>query len=393
MKRIFRLAFCTTVIICLAFALTQTSLAAGSLVTNDTVNFRAGASLDADVIRALDPGVSVEVLEHDPAGWTKVKFSGVEGYIKSDYLTIPSGASGIAFKTTDEVNFRTGPSLEASILYSLKLGSVVEAVEHDPAGWSKVRVDGTVGYIKSEFLALHVQNAQQGSNAQQGASAQQASNTQQGTAAAAQPSEAPKPAPLPDTLITIDEANVRQEPSLDSEIIIALSANSSVQALERGPDGWTKVMVDDMIGYIWSELLSVTGRNVELLDWSVVRNIIQRGAPIPVIDVRTGQTYYIKCFSIGDHADVETATKADTDIVFDIRGGVWSWAARPVWVLIGDRLVAASINGMPHDVSTISGNGLNGHFCLHFLGSVTSSTSVSYKQDLQNAVMEAWNAR
>jgi hypothetical protein len=109
-----------------------------------------------------------------------------------------------------------------------------------------------------------------------------------------------------------------------------------------------------------------------------------------VVDVRTGITFKLRAFSKSGHADVETPTRADTDAILRSRNGVWAWAPRPVWVTIGDRTIAAALNGMPHDVSTISGNGLNGHLCLHFNNTVTNSKT--YQRDLNNAVMEAWNA-
>ena len=357
--------FCTIILSCLAFVVMQTAMAADTLVTNDSVNFRSGASTDSEVIRTLSPGISVEVLEHNPAGWSKVRSNGTVGYVKSEFLTIPSGSGGVTFRTTDGVNFRKTPSIDGEVISAINLGTNVEVIEHNPSGWSKVRINGDIGYIKSEFLTLPVSGSQ-------------------GSGASSQ---------TPDTLKTVDGVNFRAAPSLEANIISTLNVNSTVQVLDRDPNGWTKVMANGDVGYIRSDLLSVTGRNVELLDYSVVRSIIKCGVVIPVIDVRTGRTYNIKCFSVGDHADVEPVTRADTDTIFDIRGGVWSWDARPVWVVIGDHLIAASIHGMPHDVSTIPDNGMNGHLCLHFLGSTTSSTSVSYKQDLQNAVQEAWNAR
>ena len=129
---------------------------------------------------------------------------------------------------------------------------------------------------------------------------------------------------------------------------------------------------------------------VEMLEWSVVRDILPINEPIQVIDVRTLRIYDIKCSSYYDHADVEPVTQEDTDIMYDIRDGIRSWDARPVWVMIDGKLIAASLHGMPHGGYTVSGNGMNGHLCLHFKGSTTSSPSAEYKSDLQNAVQEAW---
>ena len=366
MRRYLRMISCVVVLFSLVVLLVPTARAAGVLITSGTVNFRASASLDAEIIRTLDPGTSVEVLDHDPAGWSKVTVGGISGYIKSEYLTVPAGVESAVFETTGGVNFRSAPSLDADIITAVPAGTGVNVLEHNPAGWSRVRFDGTVGYMKSEFLALSAIGAEYGGSIDYESL---------------------------ETLKTIEGVNLRSGPSVDSSIIRVLDANTSVAVIERGDSGWTKVVSNDTVGYIRSDLLSVSGFNVELLDWSVVRNMIPRNQLIYVIDVRTGRSYYIKCFSIYDHADVEPATQADTDIFYDIRNGIRSWDARPVWVQIGDHLIAASLHGMPHDVSWIPDNGMPGHICLHFLGSTTSSTSASYKADLQNAVQEAWAAR
>jgi hypothetical protein len=119
---------------------------------------------------------------------------------------------------------------------------------------------------------------------------------------------------------------------------------------------------------------------------------MRNGVPMRVVDVRTGISFNLQSFSIGDHADVEPPTLADTEAKLSSRGGRWSWAPRPVWVTINGRTIAGALAGMPHDVSTIPDNGVNGHFCLHFRGSTTTSTSATYRRDLQNAVTEAFEA-
>ena len=349
--------------------LTASAAAVEMVVTRNGVNFRAEASLQSQVIRALDAGARAQLLEHDPAGWSKVIVDGTTGYIKSEFLAVPAGTGPVTFKTTDTVNFRSGPSTGAAVITALDPGASVEVLEHDPAGWSLVRANGTTGYIKSEFLARPVNDSQDTSTS---------ATTRSGTS--------------PVILKTSDAVNFRTGPSTNAGIIRTLSPGAIVGVIEYDPYGWSLVSLNNEIGYIRSDFLR-PGNDVELLDWSIVINILRNGEPIQIIDVRTGLSFNLQCFSKGDHADVEPVTLSDTGTIFRTRDGVWSWAARPLWVVINNRVIAASMHGMPHSISTISGNGVDGHFCLHFLGSTTSSTSESYKADLQNAVMEAWNAR
>jgi hypothetical protein len=132
---------------------------------------------------------------------------------------------------------------------------------------------------------------------------------------------------------------------------------------------------------------------VELLAWRAIRDLIPTDAPMVVIDVRTGITFNMRCVSKGRHADVEPLTREDTEAIKTAFGGRWSWTPRPVWVIFDGRVFAASINGTPHGGSTISGNGMSGHLCMHFQGSRTHNGNVRHENDHQNAIMEAWDAR
>ena len=367
MKRFLRRSFYLVVVSCLILGLTQTALAAGEFRTTDGVNFRTGPSTGSGVIRTIGRGSAVEVLEHDPAGWSKVIDNGVVGYIRSDFLELIAGDSPIVFKTTAGVNFRAGPSTNDKVLDTLGAGTAVEVLEHDPAGWSKVRFNGTEGYIRSDFLLKPAQDGQ--------------------TVQVAAPAVQPQPGALYRATTGV---NFRAGPSTDDTVIKALVAGSIVEMLEHDPDGWSKVKFNGKEGYIKSEYLSAGGGGIELLEWSAAKGVVQTGMVIRVVDVRTGLAYNIRCFSKGGHADVEPLTKADTDTILKSRNGVWAWDPRPVWVTIGSRTIAASLNGQPHDISTIKDNGMDGHLCLHFHGTVTNNKS--YQKDLNNAVMEAWRA-
>jgi len=174
-------------------------------------------------------------------------------------------------------------------------------------------------------------------------------------------------------------------------------AEQNVPLFSLPEEGESLVYTEDSdYAYDYGDLSDVQEEEetvVELIDWSEMREIIPTDEDITLIDVRTGASFNVRATSIGRHADVEPSTQADTDIKFETRDGIWSWEARPIWVIIGERTFAASINGRPHAGSDISNNGVNGHFCLWFMGSgSTRSRSVSYKQDMLNTVMEAWHA-
>ena len=131
---------------------------------------------------------------------------------------------------------------------------------------------------------------------------------------------------------------------------------------------------------------------VELLDWwKSARYVFSKGTVAVVTDVRTGRTFKIKRTMGTNHADCEALTLRDALIIKSIWGG-YNWNVRPVIVKIGNRRLAASMSSMPHagvdskpayamvnnrsggysrgeNLDVIKGNGMDGHFDVHFLNS------------------------
>ena len=411
--------------------------------TTDGVNLRSSASTDSNILSTVVAGTSVEVLEHNPAGWSKVRISGTNGFIRSDFLTRGGSgggsASGSASGSTEPaiatlktvgngVNFRSSSTTESSVIRSLSANTSVEVLENLSNGWSKVRHNGTVGYIRSDLLTggstsapatITLRTVGNGVNFRAGPSTSHekigtlAANTSvevieqangwshvrhngttgyirsdlltsaSGTASSSEAAIA--------TLRTVTGVNFRTGPSTDHDKITTIPVNTAVEVLENQANGWSRVRYNGTVGFIKSDLLGSGARTIELVDWTTAKNIVQNGVDMRVVDVRTGITFNLRSFAKSGHADVEPPTQADTDAILRSRNGVWAWAPRPVWVTIGDRTFAAALNGMPHDVSTIRNNGMNGHLCLHFNNTVTNSKS--YQRNLNNAVVEAYDAR
>jgi uncharacterized protein YraI len=196
---------------------------------------------------------------------------------------------------------------------------------------------------------------------------------------------------------TNDRVNLRQGPTTGDDIYTTLPRGVEVTILDTSYGDWYSVSYNGISGFIKSEFLSenspavqMDGSQVELLDWSVAKKVFTTYTAATVYDIKSGLTYSIQSFSNGLHADVETLTQEDTNILLQTYGGSWAWDPRPVWVTINGRTLAASINGMPHGGGTIPGNGLNGQVCLHFKGSATHNGNNAFTRDHQVAVDEAW---
>ncbi len=126
-----------------------------------------------------------------------------------------------------------------------------------------------------------------------------------------------------------------------------------------------------------------------LLPWfGGVDGIFPRNSNARVTDIDTGISFNIRRTAGTNHADVETLTQQDTDKMLQIYGGKWSWARRAVIVEVNGIRIAGSMAGMPHDFQFIRGNGMNGHFDIHFLNSRTHGTN-RVNQEHQNMVRKA----
>ena len=201
---------------------------------------------------------------------------------------------------------------------------------------------------------------------------------------------------------TTANLNLRSGPGTDYSRISTINNGRLVYVTDLRDGEWFAVDVNGQVGYMFAEFLvevpdiaaivSEINGNVERLHWNEARQLTTIGTTLTVIDVRTGITWQMASFSNGNHADVEPLTAADTAAMLQAWGGRWCWQPRPVHVIVGDRVLAASLNGMPHAGSTRSGNNMNGHVCMHFYGSRTHNGNRSHERDHQNAVNEAFNA-
>ena len=130
------------------------------------------------------------------------------------------------------------------------------------------------------------------------------------------------------------------------------------------------------------------------LHWDEINQFFPRYSTAQIIDVETGKTFYVKRTFGTNHADVEPLTIEDTEVIISIWGSVNNWDRRAVIVVIDNYKIAASMNGYAHagldrypvlqvvdnrsggfgrgqNLDMIKGNGVDGHFCIHFYGSRT----------------------
>ncbi len=120
-----------------------------------TVNVRSSDSENADKLGKVSGGDRIKVLEQRVNGWTKVEYEGKEGYIKSEFLEMAENAANaevigtVTAKTN--VNVRAAASQSAERLGGIVAGDELELLGKE-GDWCKVKYNGQIGYIKSEFV-------------------------------------------------------------------------------------------------------------------------------------------------------------------------------------------------------------------------------------------------
>ncbi len=166
-------------------------------VKADALRFRAGPSLDSEILDLVYDGSVVEVLE-DLGEWCRVRWNGQEGYMSSQYLvqaTVtqpetsaepetpaqsetpaepepsaqpetppepePSAQPETPAKeetfpctgvlTGDAVRFRAGPGLDQEVLGYFFCGNQVSVLARE-GDWYQVQSGGTTGYLFAEYV-------------------------------------------------------------------------------------------------------------------------------------------------------------------------------------------------------------------------------------------------
>ena len=125
------------------------------VTTTTTVNVRSSDSEQADKLGKVSGGTKLQVLEQRPNGWTKVDYEGKEGYIKTEFLQLAESAAGTetigTVTATTKINVRASASETADRLGVLSGGDSAELVGTE-GDWSKIKYNGQIGYVKSEYV-------------------------------------------------------------------------------------------------------------------------------------------------------------------------------------------------------------------------------------------------
>lgn len=135
--------------------------------TTTDLNMRSGASVNYKVVKTLKKGTKVTYVSKS-GDWFKINADGKVGYVNSKYLvkeatpkapvtpkaTTPvkvTTPTVVQYKTTGDLNMRSGGSTAYKVVTVLKKGTVVNYVSTSGT-WYKVTANGKTGYVSSSYL-------------------------------------------------------------------------------------------------------------------------------------------------------------------------------------------------------------------------------------------------
>ncbi|MGL5749654.1 MAG: SH3 domain-containing protein, partial [Paraclostridium sp.] len=134
--------------------------------TLQNLNLRTGPSTAHSIILTIKKGSVVEVIQND-GSWAYVKYNGKTGYVSCQYIkTITSdnkpttpegdGQEKDMVCTGSSVNVRSGPSTFDNLIGTFKKGDNVYVIQQLSNGWSKIKFEGKVAYVSSQYLSKDV---------------------------------------------------------------------------------------------------------------------------------------------------------------------------------------------------------------------------------------------
>ena len=222
-----------------------------SAKTTEYVNFRTGPGTNYSSKGVISLGTTVTVTDTSNSQWYAVRLSnGSTGYIFAQYLKLTGNTSAPTAtpapsdpanektaKTTEYVNFRTGPGTNYSSKGVISLGTTVTVTDTSNSQWYAVRLaNGSTGYIYAQYIKI--------------------------TSATATP--APTEAPADGTVRakTTADVNLRKGAGTNYGVIRVVGNNTAVTVTEA-TNTWYKVKLSDGTeGYLYAQYVTVTSGDI-----------------------------------------------------------------------------------------------------------------------------------
>lgn len=278
---------------------TKSTAANTAKIKVETANLRSSASSNATILELLSMDESVEVLEKD-GDWYKVKYKSIEGYLRSDLIdvkeevattkqdenkseekeenkdeetsaettsenkkeeennknteTVSEESKFGDYKVKEKVDIKIIPLIQAKTITTLKENETVKVTDIKN-NWAYVEIDTNSGWVnigkieyKTEEVAKEEEKIEQ---------EEKEENKEEDKKETTETETEIKTTTNTTKYVATSAANIREKASTSSDVLKSVTINTEVTVLGEN-NGWSKVQVNGVTGYISSRLLSDT---------------------------------------------------------------------------------------------------------------------------------------
>ena len=249
------------------------SLAANTGTINvDVANLRETADAESKILEQITLNQEVEIVGEE-GDWYQVTYNKITGYVSKELVTVNSNSqttesnnqvsenstqenNTVAVNTTEEgtetssteeitlgeykisenTRLKLIPSINATDVIELKADETVTVTEI-MNGWACVETQTTKGWLRKDKLKKDEPEEEKVEEVQE------------------EQQEPAQETPIKTQYVNSTTVNVRQEANTSSTIVTTVALNTEVQVYSE-ENGWSKVKVNNVEGYISSSLLS-----------------------------------------------------------------------------------------------------------------------------------------
>ena len=147
---------------CLPSIVSMSAFAEQAVVTGSEVNVRNGPGTVYAISASVSRDMTVEVLDRSDPDWYQISWDGNSGYVSSQFLSLTEDASSAEVTVDREtssgiingthVYLRAAPSTSSAVLGTYSTGKEL-TITGTSGEWTAVRIDGTDGYVFSDFVS------------------------------------------------------------------------------------------------------------------------------------------------------------------------------------------------------------------------------------------------
>ena len=249
------------------------SLAANTGTINvDVANLRETADAESTILEQITLNQEVEIVGEE-GDWYQVTYNHITGYVSKELVTVNSNSETTEdnnqvsentaeensekvettteegtetdsteeitlgeYKISEDTRLKLIPSINATDVIELKTDETVTVTEI-MNGWACVETQTTKGWLRKDKLKKDEPVEEPVEEVQE------------------EPQEPAQETPIKTQYVNSTTVNVRQEANTSSTIVTTVALNTEVQVYSE-ENGWSRVIVNNIEGYISSSLLS-----------------------------------------------------------------------------------------------------------------------------------------